>query len=663
MRDSSLLKWVAIGVAAVVVIVFIVSQGSPSIPTSTPLPISPQSGERTGRGVSPSIPTSTPLPILNVTVRAVSPRRENDFQALLLYDSSRLRPSDINFRKLAEYYGVRLRQIDLSQSPLSDTLLKNQKGQYYLAIAINANTLERRSPRLLGPEQIALLRKAVESGANLLVSELTNSPSQYDHGALRQLTGLNVTVGRPQDSHRDWMVSHEAPETTREFTGELISVPDQPQNDFSLALEGSSSSIISLVTSLDDVGQSYTITAKLQFGSGSMYLDAGSQVHNLEQTPMEVLYSPKYFSDLISTMFFLRSSLGNRVWHNDHRYANLTIDDPALVEPYRGLSYVGLLREMQSHNFHTTIAFIPKNAMTYQESVIEIFRRYPQYYSLVVHGNNHDGYEFYKYCPAANDPFPARPLSAQEADIREALERMEAFAQTTGISFGRIMIFPYGIAPEATLALLKKYNFNITVNGKDVPLDATRSGRYSFNMYPANMDYANFASVVRRLYFEPPPSSSPAFKSHIFDFFVGRPVLAYTHENYFRGNIGAFNPVADVINRVGRVEWQSLDYIAKHLYLQKANDDGSNDVQMYGNHIIISNDTDDVQTYHFVKEELLNVPIAKLTVNGQKWNYDVRDGKLLFDLELSARSSAEVIITYDATTTITSMPCPTAVAP
>jgi hypothetical protein len=194
------------------------------------------------------------MPISNVPVQVASPRVENDFQALLLYHSSRLRPSDINFRRLAEYYGVRLKQVDLSQTPLTDAILRNQKGQYYLAIAVNANTLESRSPVLLSSEQIRLLRRAVESGANLLVSELTNSPSQYNHSVLRELTGLNVTIEQPKDSHRDWMVSCEAPEITREFTGQLISVTDKPQSDFSLKVGVGSS--IALFSSFDDAGQS-----------------------------------------------------------------------------------------------------------------------------------------------------------------------------------------------------------------------------------------------------------------------------------------------------------------------------------------------------------------------------------------------------------------------
>lgn len=622
------------------------------------------SGTRSVSQVSPeqSISTATPrmstgTPILTATptvpVQIASPGAENDFQALLLYDSARIHDSDINFRKLAEYYGVRLQQIDLSHTPLTDAVLKNQKGQYYLAIGINADTLEHRSPAFFRSEQIRLLEDAVRGGANLLVSGLSDVATQYNHDVLRELTGLtNVTVDRPQDSHCDWLVSGEVPEVTREFSGQAISVPSLRQTDFALQF-GGSGTVVPLISSTDDKGQTYAITTKLQLGSGHIFLDGSFQRGNLESTFMDQLYTRAGFSTIIPSMLFLRSSLGDRVWHNDHRYANLTIDDPPLWESYRGFSYVGLLQEMERHNFHTSIAFLPMNWNTSHPDVVDIFRRYSNRYSLVVHGNNHDGYEFYRYSTRADDPYTARPFPDQEADIREALERMERHTKATGIPYGKIMIFPYGISPEDTLILLKKYSFNMTVNGQDIPLDASPPRNYDFGMYQANMNYGNFASVLRL---------SPSTEDYVFDFFVSKPALMYVHDQFFSGNMGAFNPVADAINKVGKVEWQSLDYIAKHLYLEKDNDDGSKDVKVYGNHFILPNDTDGEQIYHVTKEETLNVPIANLTVNGTTMQYTVEEGQLRLDLRVPARSSAEVNIAYDTGVAISPSPRPTVFA-
>ena len=60
-------------------------------------------------------------------------------------------------------------------------------------------------------------------------------------------------------------------------------------------------------------------------------------------------------------MIFAKYGAGDRGWHALHHDANLTIDDPWLREPYGHLDYKDLLTEMERHNFHTTIAFIPWN--------------------------------------------------------------------------------------------------------------------------------------------------------------------------------------------------------------------------------------------------------------------------------------------------------------
>ena len=67
------------------------------------------------------------------------------------------------------------------------------------------------------------------------------------------------------------------------------------------------------------------------------------------------------FSNAAPVVTFLRYAAGDRAWHAAGRYANLTIDDPWLIEPYGNLNYRALATEMDKHDFHTTIAFIPWN--------------------------------------------------------------------------------------------------------------------------------------------------------------------------------------------------------------------------------------------------------------------------------------------------------------
>ena len=54
------------------------------------------------------------------------------------------------------------------------------------------------------------------------------------------------------------------------------------------------------------------------------------------------------FTSIAGLVLFLRHAAGERAWHMPAYYANLTVDDPWLTEPYGGLRYRALLREMEN---------------------------------------------------------------------------------------------------------------------------------------------------------------------------------------------------------------------------------------------------------------------------------------------------------------------------
>ena len=142
------------------------------------------------------------------------------------------------------------------------------------------------------------------------------------------------------------------------------------------------------------------------------------------------------FSSIAELMMFVKQAAGAAAWRTPGHYANLTIDDPWLTDPYGNLSYAGLLTEMEKHNFHTTIAFIPWNFDRSKPDVVSIFREHPDRYSISIHGNNHNHREF--------DQYSVQPLSKHGDNIKQALARMEAFKELTGIPYDRVMVFPTG---------------------------------------------------------------------------------------------------------------------------------------------------------------------------------------------------------------------------
>ena len=103
------------------------------------------------------------------------------------------------------------------------------------------------------------------------------------------------------------------------------------------------------------------------------------------------------FSSVAGILVFLRKAAGDRVWHTPAPYANLTVDDPWLTEPYGNLGYEALLHEMEKHNFHTTIAFVPWNFDRSEPQVVSLFHDHADRFSISIHGNNHNHREFGEY--------------------------------------------------------------------------------------------------------------------------------------------------------------------------------------------------------------------------------------------------------------------------
>jgi hypothetical protein len=94
------------------------------------------------------------------------------------------------------------------------------------------------------------------------------------------------------------------------------------------------------------------------------------------------------------------------------------------------------------------------------------------------------------------------------------------------------------------------------------------------------------------------------------------------------------------------LEWKSLGYILSHLYWQKTNDDGSEDVKLFSNHVYVTNESAETITFHISKEETRRVSIASVSVDGDEYAYQIMDGILILHVEIPALSSAEIQITY-----------------
>ena len=511
-------------------------------------------------------------------------------------------------------------------------------GQATLAAIVDASVLEPATAR----SQATALWKSLRA-ARIPVLILSTGPARLSipdpngSGAL-----ADVPFVRLEKKLSSWHTTQAGGDVMRELTAVSGTIRHNGQSSavaISPAGLGRSIAPFMLVRSAD--GTSYPVYGRIE-GTSSPVFCAGFS-HPVQEGGY--VFDPEKDANLISVipiLTFLRFAGGPYCWHRDADYANLTIDDPWLTEPYGFLNYHDLLTQMQKARFHTTIAFIPWNYDRSSDQVVAIFREHPECYSLCIHGNNHDHWEFYKYHTIAVDPLPAKPLPVQEANIRQALARMEKFRQLTGLNFDQVMVFPQYIAPLETFGLLKSYNFLITSNATNIPLDLEPPPDPVFHLMSITDYYENFPSIMR---YSPGDRSQAAIA---LDLFLDNPVLFFEHHSLFRRGMSAFNRTAEIVNTLQPdTRWASLGDMARHSHLQRSRPDGNHDVRAFCRSIDLVNDEQRGLTCFVEKAETSSVPIRRVLVDGAPHGYAISDGQLRLAVELAPHQSCRIDIEYE----------------
>lgn len=350
--------------------------------------------------------------------------------------------------------------------------------------------------------------------------------------------------------------------------------------------------------------------------------------------------SKENFYEIAPFMMFIRYSCKDRCWHSNKYFANLTIDDPWLREPYGNLSYFGLLGEMKKEKFHTTIAFVPWNYDRSEPDVATLIRNNPGYYSIVIHGDDHNHKEFYEL---SNDgKLQAKQLNLYEKKIKQALARMEKFKELTKIPYDSIMVFPHNIAPQYTFRLLKKYGFLATVNSRNVPQGAPEPNDPTYRLRWVTTDFEDFPSYRRN-------GNEYISKEDIaIELFLENPVLIFRHQGDFADNIGNFNTLARIINNLQPdVKWGSLGYIIRNYHLEKQKDDGNYEIMMYANELTLNNTSNVSKKYFIKKKELPSYSKSlEVFIDGRPALHKYNNGFIRFEIMIPKNQSREISIKY-----------------
>jgi len=544
---------------------------------------------------------------------------------VFLSNGGEQQPEKQQLELVARFYGLGLKAIPVQSKSDVTTLLNELKRPDTLAVVATAEILSAlpRNP------VFSNLKRATDKNVPLLIVDITPRTDTEELRAWSNSAVSGCTTLSPDLWRRSYTVGSDRA-VTGELSGEELPSVSVASCSFSINQDGAAVSVLSMSE------KSNAAPVFVKTGGRS------SEVFFLAQIiPAGSVLSGSYakligdFSNLAPQLMFVRYAANDRGWHSVQHTANLTIDDPWLTEPYGYLSYQALLGEMEKHNFHTTIAFIPWNFDRSQPEVSALFREHGERLSVSLHGNNHDHKEFDDYATVA--------LDDQIADIKQGIARMEKFQALTRIPYDRVMIFPHSIAPENTLAVLKRYDFLATVNSDDVPIGAQLPDDALFALRAFTLKFGNFPSLRRYSVEIPLPHVVLAINS-----FLDNPLLFYGHEALFERGIGAFDETADAVNHIEpATQWCSLGCVAQHLYLIRLRADGNFDAKVFGTDFTLENRSGQVK-FFFVQKDENSVPkIRSLTVDGQEQTFNTTDNQLTLKVSVPPRTSRHVHIAYE----------------
>jgi len=326
---------------------------------------------------------------------------------------------------------------------------------------------------------------------------------------------------------------------------------------------------------------------ELQVAGGRLVLCAGKQ---RIQSTLADAFGPTHAPAVLPSMMLIRQLYGRAAWHTPAALANFIIDDPVLRNGLLGLDYGHALAQALAHDFHLTVATIPRDLNLAEPAVIQTLQDHPLHLSACYHGNEHDGYEFY-FPEARRLRWRQRPLAGQQRALREAVQRGERLARETGYALDRVMVFPHGLGPVQILPSLADLGFVATCNAFDrYPLGGDPPEDPEVGMRPADFAWGGFPLVWRR------PLADRTF---IFDLFVGRPAITFAHRRELGRDLVPFAERARAINQLagGRARWRGLEEIARHCYLQRRDPHEGWQVRMLANEICLHNPDSQTRAY------------------------------------------------------------------
>jgi hypothetical protein len=481
-----------------------------------------------------------------------------------------LRDLDARMVRLAEFLGISCETLALANVAEHAAFLKKTVPDQCSCFVVNPQVMK----EWVGLDGIPtdLLAFLLSRFSHLLVHGLrvegfdTEMVAALSRGRLQSVHAIDG--GSP---------AYEIAENSEDICGTFSGLsfgPANSANDHVFSVGGSGPALRKLISI---GGQPFMAAVRLE---GAEILFVGSE--DVADLNAEVGDAPmaEYFSRLVPHAMALRYAAGDECWRPCKAHASIIIDDPLLRKSYGFLNFESLLRLVDQHNFHTTIAFIPHNFRRNSSRITRMFQENAAHLSICFHGNDHTDGEF-----ASTD------MAFLNTSLRIAEDRMNLLHQITGLHCDRVMVFPQGNFSVEAMKVLKSHNFYAAVN--TVPYPAGQPVRLTIGelAQPAVLRYGGFPLFIRK------PIRQTQSHDIAFNLFFGRPVLIVEHHEIFQRPESLVEIAARINSVASEVHWSNLATVVGNSILTRRAPDGTHHVRAYSGTVRISNDSGSIRRY------------------------------------------------------------------
>jgi len=458
----------------------------------------------------------------------------------------------------------------------------------------------------------------------------SGKPSEH---FIRAISGDSL-VCESVPSSRDvtFEVSSKCPEITAELSGHSFRTASR-DGDSCFAKKSDSKSAETLIAA-----NGKPFLCAFDRNQAKVFLSAGLEIVDLDEPADDRFSFAEHFSRLIPILVFLKTTMGDQIWHSpNHSVANLIIDDPLLRPRYGFVDFESLVQKSDEIDFTTTLAFIPWNHRRTNRSTVDLFRRRSDRLSICMHGCDHIAAEF-----------GATDLGKLNSIIRTSLSRTEDLENTTGLSVSRSMVFPQGHFSPAAMLALKCNNFIAAVNTEMLPMVGTGEETLTLADFLdlATTRYHGFA-LFRRRY----PEDAAEFPLHLF---VGKPLFIVEHHAFFKNGFDRLTAMVESVKTIKpEVRWTDASEILLHSHKLRRAGENQMHCRMYASSQVLENQNPTEQQFIVSKHEPKPELLKEILVNDVPVEFVRTDDGVKFALHMQPSSKVSVVFEYH-----NPLPCP-----